>query len=152
MAKDALAKEYPDSPLEKRFESLPVDELFNRNVDFCSRQHAPTSVIAQGDCWAPNFLQRDLPGKGKQVMMLDFQLARSASPVPDISFLFYSCTDKELRDRHYEELLKIYHDELKVCISRLGSDPEKLYSWDVFMAEVSLEILQVRRPCDEIGF
>nr|XP_046483588.1 uncharacterized protein LOC124219686 [Neodiprion pinetum] len=66
--------------------------------------------------------------------MLDFQLARCASPVLDTSFLIYTCTDKTLRDQHYEDLLRLYHDELSKNISLLGSVLKK--PWDIFVNKV----------------
>ncbi|XP_014237842.2 uncharacterized protein LOC106659680 [Trichogramma pretiosum] len=48
----------------------------------------------------------------------------------------YSCTEKTLRDRYFENWLKMYHDELSGVIALLGSDPQKVYSWATFMNEV----------------
>jgi len=90
----------------------------------------------EGDCWSPNFLIRDIGRKQKQALMLDFQLARCASPVMDLSFLIYACTLKSFRDQYFDEILKTYHSELSNAIRLLGSDPEKLYPWDLFMKEV----------------
>ena len=90
----------------------------------------------EGDCWGPNFLIRDIGRNQKQALMLDFQLARCASPVIDLSFLIYACTLKSFRDQYFDEILKTYHSELSNAIRLLGSDPEKLYPWDLFMKEV----------------
>lgn len=68
--------------------------------------------------------------------MLDFQLARCASPVLDLSFLIYSCTLKSFRDQYFDDTLKIYHSELSNAIKLLGSDPDKIYPWNLFMQEV----------------
>lgn len=68
--------------------------------------------------------------------MLDFQLARCVSPICDLSFLIYSCTQKPFRDQYYDDLLKVYHTELSSAIKSLGSDPEKVYPWDIFLKEV----------------
>lgn len=131
---DALAKEYPGSLAEKKYTSIPFGNLFWKCVDACSRQKAPTSVVTQGDAWAPNFLAKIK--NGEDALMLDFQLARCSSPILDLSFCIYSCTDKKLRDESFDDLLKIYHNELANTITLLGSDPQKLYSWDTFMKEV----------------
>ncbi|XP_014237990.1 uncharacterized protein LOC106659802 [Trichogramma pretiosum] len=136
IAQDALEKECSGSKAQKRFNSYAKGELYKKSADFCNEWHAETSVINQGDSWAPNFLVRNLPNGQIEVLMLDFQLARSASPVLDLSFLMYSCTEKPLRDQHFDNLLKIYHDELSRVVSLLGSDPQKVYSWATFMNEV----------------
>lgn len=140
IAKDALSKEFPASLAEKKFNSLKPDELYMKCVDLCSRKDSPTSVILQGDCWVPNFLIRDLPKNEKEVLILDFQLARCSSPVLDISFMIYSCTDEDLRSQHFDNFLKEYYDELNKSIASLGSDPEKLYSRETFMKEVYMFI------------
>ncbi|XP_011165800.2 uncharacterized protein LOC105200105 [Solenopsis invicta] len=134
--KHALATEYPDSKAEKQYNSYKVRDLFDKCTELCKRRDASTSVVVEGDCWAQNFLFRNIGQNQKQALMLDFQLARCASPVTDLSFLIYACTLKSFRDQHFDDLLKFYHSELGNAIKLLGSDPEKLYPWDLFMKEV----------------
>lgn len=116
---------------------IDAQELFNISVELCGRNKFPTSVINQGDSWAPNFLIRTIESTGEiEALLLDFQLARCASPVTDLSFFIYSCTDKTLRDKEFDNLLEFYHREVANTISVLGSDPEKVYSWKQFLKEV----------------
>lgn len=61
------------------------------------------------------------------VCFLDWQIGRYASPALDILYHIFSSTRKELRDRSYSELLRIYHTELSDTVRKLGSDPEKLF-------------------------
>ncbi|OXU16940.1 hypothetical protein TSAR_016076 [Trichomalopsis sarcophagae] len=136
IAKDALAKEYPNSKGEKQFNSYPPGVLYKKSAEFCSRWKATTSVVNQGDSWAPNFLIRTNPTGKPEVLLLDFQLARCVSPVLDLSFFIYSCTDQTLREKHFDDLLKIYYNELSKTIKVLGSNPEKVYSWEQFSKEV----------------
>lgn len=44
--------------------------------------------------------------------------------------MFLSCTDKPLRDREYTNLLKHYHNSLSNIVRKLGSDPEKLFTFE----------------------
>lgn len=143
--KQALATECPDSETGKRYNSYKFGALFDKCTELCNRRDAPTSVIVEGDCWAPNFLIRDIGQNEKQALMIDFQLARYASPIIDLSFLIYSCTLKSFRDQYFNEMLKMYHLELSNTIKLLGSDPEKLYPWDLFMKEVKDETFFLRR-------
>ncbi|XP_048508443.1 uncharacterized protein LOC105689818 isoform X1 [Athalia rosae] len=141
IARDALAQEYGGTKVEEVFNAQSRKGMFYAISEFCARKDAPTSVITQGDAWAPNFLiQRGKDGNDV-ALALDFQLARCSSPVLDISFCIYSCTEKSLRDEHYDDLLRIYHKELSDTISLLGSDPQKVYPWDVFMKEVQEQSL-----------
>ncbi|XP_014214807.1 uncharacterized protein LOC106643981 [Copidosoma floridanum] len=138
IARDSLAKEYPGSRGEKVFNSYQPIDFFKKSTELCcSRAHEPTSVIGQGDAWAPNFLAREAhPGKF-ELLLLDFQLARCCSPVLDIVFFIYSCTDKTMRDQHYEDLLKNYYDELIMSMKLLDiPDAESVYPWDLFRKEV----------------
>ncbi|KAM0736764.1 hypothetical protein ACS0PU_006413 [Formica fusca] len=134
--KHAIATEYPNSEAEKKYNSYKFDGLFTKCRELCERKHAPTSVVIEGDCWAPNFLIRNIGQSQKEALMLDFQLARCASPILDLSFLIYSCTLKSFRDQYFDDMLKTYHSELSNAIKSLRSDPEKIYPWDLFMQEV----------------
>ncbi|XP_025162063.1 uncharacterized protein LOC105183226 isoform X2 [Harpegnathos saltator] len=137
IAKHALMTEYPDSKSVKQFNSYKFGALYDICVKLvCERKHAPTSVICAGDCWAPNFLVRDIGQNQKEALLLDFQLARTASLVTDLSFLIYSCTQQSFRDQYFDNILETYHSFLSDAIRTLGSDPEKIYPWDLFMKEV----------------
>lgn len=48
----------------------------------------------------------------------------------------FSSTDRKLREAHYDKLIKIYHNALSNTISKLGSDPEKLFSFNDFLGEL----------------
>lgn len=135
IAIDAVEKEYPDSIYEKKIKEFCVPETYKKMIDAVEDTKA-TGVISHGDCWTNNFLFKYVEGKAVDAKIIDFQLTRCASPVLDISFVIYACTTKELRDEHYEELLKEYHQELSKRIKDLGSDPEKMYSWDTFKGEM----------------
>lgn len=136
IAKHALANEYPNSKAEKQFNSYKFGALYKKCSEFCERRDAPTSVVCEGDCWAPNFLVRNIGQNEKEALMLDFQLARCVSPILDLSFLIYSCTLKSFRDQYFDDILKIYYSELSDAIKSLGTDPEKVYPLDLFMKEV----------------
>ncbi|XP_015180562.1 PREDICTED: uncharacterized protein LOC107068536 [Polistes dominula] len=135
IATHALATEYPNSEALKRFTSYKFGSLVEMCYKICDRVDAPTSVVNQGDSWAPNVLVRNIEGNRKQALLLDFQLARCVSPILDLAFFIYSCTNKTLRER-FDEMLKIYYDKLTSVINLLGSDANKLYSWETFMKEV----------------
>ncbi|XP_043282276.1 uncharacterized protein [Venturia canescens] len=138
-AKKALTKEYPGHPAEEKFNSYKSpNELWNRSANNCSKWHGSTSVISHGESWAPNFLVKAAleDSDESEAILLDFQFARSSNPVLDLSFLIYACSDKQLLDDHYDEILETYHSTLSSSIQSLGSDPQKLYPWTVFMDEV----------------
>ncbi|XP_031627330.1 uncharacterized protein LOC116343427 [Contarinia nasturtii] len=86
------------------------------------------SVISYGDSWQNNIMfGYDMNKKPKEACFLDWQISRHSSPIIDIVYFMFCCTTKELRDAHYDDFLKAYHDSLSAHIRRLGSDPEKLF-------------------------
>lgn len=77
------------------------------------------SVITYGDVWQNNIMFKyNSSGKPTDVVFLDWQAVRQASPVIDIAFFIFCCTTKELRDIHYNNLLKIYYKCLSAHINR----------------------------------
>lgn len=52
-----------------------------------------------------------------------------------VTYLLYS-TDKQFRDQHMETFLRHYHNTLATVVRRLGSDPERLFSWTDFRADL----------------
>ena len=110
--------------------------MYKKTVEVCLKKDPKTSVICQGDSWEPNFMMRKLENNKTDILILDFQIARYASPVLDVIYLIYECTDKSLREKYYSELLKNYYFELSKTMTILGIDPKKQYPWETFEKEV----------------
>lgn len=68
--------------------------------------------------------------------MIDLQLSRYCSPVLDILYRIFGGTDKDFRDKYFEKLLKAYYASLSGMIRRLGSDPEKLFTFNDLLDEL----------------
>jgi Ecdysteroid kinase-like family len=60
---------------------------------------------------------------------LDWQVSRLGSVVIDIAYFVFCCTDENLRKR-LPGLLKIYHKALTDRIDALGSDGNRLFSFE----------------------
>jgi aminoglycoside phosphotransferase len=131
IALDAVGKIYGGTIIEERAKKfLTEGSLYDKMVKFTHTTNR-YSVIGHGDCWTPNFLihstkidGRDVPVSAK---MIDFQLARYASPVLDICFFIYSCTTEDLRAQYYDDLIKNYHESLCELIKDFGSNPDYLF-------------------------
>lgn len=129
---DAVSKEYGGTLVEKKMQEFVGDEskFYNTLSDLCARQNE-YSVFCHGDCWMPNFLisYQEINGEKipAQIKIIDYQLARLASPATDISFFIYSCTLQDLREKHYDELIKIYHESLSDLLIKLNCNPQKLF-------------------------
>lgn len=98
-------------------------------------------VVAHGDCWNNNYMFQyaDVPinrNNVKEVAIVDWQHSRYTSPALDLLYHIFAMTDKKLRDEHFETLLKTYHGALSQIMRRLGSDPDKLFSYDDLQSEL----------------
>lgn len=67
---------------------------------------------------------------------MDWQLSRYASPVIDINLFIFTATDKAFREKNYHNLLNIYHFTLSANIRKLGSDPKKLFPFEMLEKEL----------------
>ncbi|CAG9135702.1 hypothetical protein JYU34_020286 [Plutella xylostella] len=135
IAIDAVEKEYPDSIYLNKIKQFATPEAYKKCIDAACNTDE-TGVISHGDAWTTNFLYKYDKQVPVDAKMIDFQLARCASPVLDISFFIYACTTQELRLKHYDELMKYYYDALASQIDEMGSDSKRVYSWDKYQEEV----------------
>lgn len=102
--------------LKKLFEKEALD-IAADCIDDSSND--PASIIAHGDCWQNNTMFRyDSSGKPIEICLLDWQVARHSTPILDLVYYMFSCTTKDLRDRHYDNFLKTYHESLSIHIRR----------------------------------
>lgn len=68
--------------------------------------------------------------------MIDWQLSRYCSPALDLLYNIFSSTDKAFRDKHFETLLQTYYASLSQMISRLGSSPKDLFTYEDLQSEL----------------
>lgn len=67
---------------------------------------------------------------------IDWQAPRMESPVLDVFYHIFTCTDRSFRQAEYHQLLKHYHSILSAQIQRLGSNPEKIFTFDDFHGQL----------------
>lgn len=105
-------------------------EIALRAVD--GGECAPYSVICHGDFWNNNILYRyDECNNPIEAKLIDFQMSRYASPVLDIVHYLFACTEKELRDAHFDEFINVYHATLSEHLQLFSLDPEVIFSRQV---------------------
>ncbi|XP_039967038.1 uncharacterized protein LOC120779001 [Bactrocera tryoni] len=103
--------------------------------------YAPYSVICHGDFWNNNILykfdsnnkQRNTAIKAK---LIDFQISRYSPPILDLVHYLYACTEKPLRDAHFNEFMQIYYDTLAQFIRDYELDPAVLYPETIFRQQL----------------
>lgn len=66
------------------------------------------------------------------VIFVDYQLVRYASPVTDISYFLYMCTDQEILCNHYDQLLNIYYGTLTAVLRQCNLEVRDIYPKDIF--------------------
>lgn len=72
------------------------------------------------------FFSQQNGGSSEEVCFLDWQVARIGTPVIDLSYFIFCCTDSTVRQR-LPELLQMYHSTLIKRINELGSDGIALF-------------------------
>ncbi|GJQ84390.1 hypothetical protein Trydic_g3867 [Trypoxylus dichotomus] len=127
-----------DSVAYKKFSTF-VENFMGLYVE-ASRNVNKYSVIGHGDSWINNMLfkyenpsNRNLP---TAVCLLDFQVVRYGSPVCDLSYFLFTCTDKSFRDQHYDNVIKLYYYSLCTHLTDLGFDPERVLPLDILEMEL----------------
>lgn len=136
VAEHAVSTEFPGTVYEEKSKKFLHDDVFQVQINLVERKNK-YSVIQHGDCWMPNFLFRYNENKvPEHVKIIDFQLARYASPAVDLSFFTYSCTDNKMRTQYYDSMLKIYHEAAADLIKDLGSDPDKVFPYEGLLNEM----------------
>lgn len=97
------------------------------------------NVICHRDIWANNLMfKHDSKGSPVGCYLIDFQFVRYCPPAIDAVFCLYLNTDRATRERHYDSLLKIYHETMKRELAEEGLDVEEHLPWAAF-----------RESCDE---
>lgn len=79
----------------------------------------PYAVICHGDLTVYNSMYRkDEQGKPYEIQLIDWQFSRYATPIIDLVLYLFCSTTKELRDQHFEDFLKIYHESFCDFLTR----------------------------------
>jgi len=73
------------------------------------------------DPWFNNMLFRhDEENNPTDVLLLDFQLVGISHPGNDLVYFLLTSTTPELRRKHFEEILSLYHDTLHQELEKVG--------------------------------
>lgn len=68
--------------------------------------------------------------------MIDYQLSRFTSPALDVLYFLFTSTDKGLRSEHYNNLIRIYYKNLSEHLTRLGSNPDKIFTFNNLLGQL----------------
>ncbi|CAH0715517.1 unnamed protein product, partial [Brenthis ino] len=93
----------------------------------CSAPVPNYSTICHGDCWNNNILFKYQGKIPVDVLFVDFQLVRYASPVTDLSYYVYMSTDQEFLSKYYQQLVNIYYGTLSAVLRQCNLDVANIY-------------------------
>ncbi|KAF2887668.1 hypothetical protein ILUMI_18505 [Ignelater luminosus] len=114
---------------------INIDKIFD---DLRNAANDDYTAIVHGDGWTNNmmFQYDDLndPTKPTSVRFIDFQLARLGPPVLDLAFFLYTCSEKKVIEA-LEDYLRLYYNSLVAHLVKLGSDPDKVYPYSIFLKQ-----------------
>lgn len=111
--------------LKLTYQNLLTEVKSNTNCE-------PFGVMIHGDCWVNNLLyqcENDY-NRPTGVCLIDWQLGQFGSPAVDVACFLFCSLSPELRNEHFDRFLEIYHISLSLTLSLLGSDPQKLFTFD----------------------
>ncbi|XP_072948773.1 uncharacterized protein [Epargyreus clarus] len=98
----------------------------------CTAPDKNYSTICHSDCWTNNVLFKYQGTKPVDAVLIDYQLARYASPVTDLSYFLYMSTDHEFLVKHYDSILNIYYGTLSAVLRCCNLNVEDVYPRYIF--------------------
>ncbi|XP_026330483.1 uncharacterized protein LOC113237979 [Hyposmocoma kahamanoa] len=87
-------------------------------------------VIQQGDPWTNNILFKLEHDKSIDCCMIDYQISKESSPVADIMYLIFNCTNFDTCSKHFHDWINYYHSELEIYLNHYGLKIDSTYSSD----------------------
>uniref|UniRef100_A0A2A4JDX0 CHK kinase-like domain-containing protein n=1 Tax=Heliothis virescens TaxID=7102 RepID=A0A2A4JDX0_HELVI len=112
---------------------IEIFELRAKLIEF--EKSNKYSVIQQGDAWTNNIMFK-LDQDPVQSILIDFQASFNNSPVIDLLFMIFNCTDHETRVKHYYDWIDYYHSELDKSLSNFGLKVSLIYPRDQMDADI----------------
>ncbi|KAF5277582.1 hypothetical protein FQR65_LT15938 [Abscondita terminalis] len=79
-------------------------------------------VIGHCDLWASNLLFNE-----QDVRIIDWQTSRVCSPAVDISLMLFVCCNREVRNKHRQDLIEAYYDSYSAMLLQFGEDSNTLF-------------------------
>lgn len=106
-----------------KFKKMNGDQTVTNIFHLISGESAePYAVICHGDLTTNNSMfRKNDEGKPIEIQLIDFQFSRYASPVVELVLYLLCSTTKELRDKYYDDFLKIYYGSLSDLLMRYSN-------------------------------
>ncbi|CAH0398330.1 unnamed protein product [Chilo suppressalis] len=127
VVKDEKAKK-----LLKHYASY-ILQILNKSAMPIRRKHL---VICHGDCWNNNVMYKFQKENPVDIMFIDNQLTRYASPVTDLSYYLYMSTDQQFLSAHYDRMVNLYYNNLSAILRQFNLEPNDFYPEHVFLQDL----------------
>ncbi|KAK5642401.1 hypothetical protein RI129_008568 [Pyrocoelia pectoralis] len=108
-----------------------------KNIFLIKEDDRKYAVINYGDVEIRNLLFKygnpentEIP---TELSMLDWQITCLGSPALDILFFIFLCSEKDLRESYYMQLIEGYYQSLSDFLEKLGSDPKTALPYEVLL-------------------
>ncbi|KAF5302542.1 hypothetical protein FQR65_LT00914 [Abscondita terminalis] len=124
-----------DEKIYNAFQKFMKQPYFVVEEVILKEPESPYQVILHGDSQLRNMLfkyEGSNPTVPTDLCLIDWQIAVMNNPCLDISFFLWICTDKQLRNKHYFELIDLYYESFSCFLKKFGLDSEKMYPRMVF--------------------
>ncbi|XP_031621483.1 uncharacterized protein LOC116339629 [Contarinia nasturtii] len=116
-----------------------IRENFLEYFDACLNEKSSSyfGVICHGDFWNNNILYKfNKNDAAEDIRILDWQVLRYGSPAIDLITNIFTTTDKTMRDKEYDNFLRIYYESFSNTVKLLGSNPNELFTFDDLQSEL----------------
>ncbi|XP_073842806.1 uncharacterized protein [Musca autumnalis] len=118
-------KFYPE--LKKYADTFMV-EIFKQTA----RDDNSFNVLNHGDCWSNNIMfQYGDQGELKETYFVDLQLPSYGSPAQDLLYFILSSAQLDLKIKHFDEMIRYYHENLIANLKLLGYSKPLPYLRDI---------------------
>ncbi|KFB41198.1 AGAP013124-PA-like protein [Anopheles sinensis] len=137
MIVDAIETLEPHETTERTKMQKLLDNM-RTELENCSKPDLaePYTVLGHGDCWVNNFMFHYKNGAPDKIILLDWQITRYVTPVLDLVYFLFCCTDEEFRRRHYDEMMSVYYNALSTLLEKLGHNPQEVFPRTALMRQL----------------
>lgn len=135
-APDIVKDKFPEgSDVNKALVKL-FEAFLDHNEAFFGPADGPGYTIIHSDCHANNLMfQYDKDGTVTGCRLIDFQTAFYGNPALDLCTLLLICVEKDVRDQHWDTLLREYHTKVQRTLRAAGcGDPDAIYPWELLQS------------------